>query len=129
MVKKSFVVLGFCLLVTAIAVSGCDPDKKNYTCEEVVEMLYDQDCGLWCDNDSDYIYLPTCGWWDLWEYETFSQGDAEDLCGMIDDAVDEGDCDGEYKDLMNCLVRERKNDCAADCEDEANDLWDCLPAG
>jgi hypothetical protein len=127
MVKKNFVALGFCLMISAIFVSGCEPDKKNYSCEEAVELLYDQDCGLWCDNDSDWIYLNTCAWYDMSEYETFTKDDAEYVCGLIDDGVNEGDCDREYKDLMNCLVEERKNYCAEDCDDEAEALWDCLP--
>jgi hypothetical protein len=126
MVKKSLVVLGFCLMVIAIAVSGCEPDKKNYSCDEAVELMYEQDCGLWCDSDDEWYYIDSCSWYDD-EYETFSESEAEYVCGLIDEAVDEWGCDREYKNLMNCIVQERENYCAEDCDDQADELWECLP--
>ncbi len=124
--KKSLVVLIFLVVVSVIAVSGCKDDEKNYSCDEAIDMLYDEDCGLVCNTSGSSIYLNTCQWYNRYQYNTFSENDAEDVCDLIDDEADDEDCSGTFQDLMNCIVRNRNDDCAEDCDDAFDDLMDCM---
>ena len=119
-------VVGVCAVLSA---SGCKSDAKDYDCAQTMDKLYAVDCGLYCNYDTDYIYIDTCAWYDTGDYSTFSQSDAEDVCGMMDDAAVDADCESEFQSLLNCVVKDRHNNCAENCENPYNDYIDCINNG
>ncbi|MCK9458947.1 MAG: hypothetical protein M0R80_04850 [Proteobacteria bacterium] len=57
---QSLLVAGLVAVCLAFAAAGCDKEAKDYSCEDVAEKMYDEDCEMWCQNDGYNIYVDTC---------------------------------------------------------------------
>jgi len=110
----------------AFAAAGCDKEGKDYSCEEAIEAAYDDDCEMWCNYDTDYIYVDTCGWYDDDDPGNFDDNLAEDICGDTQDMAEDEDCGAEFQDLLNCIAKKGGDTCDGDCDDAAEDFGDCM---
>jgi len=119
---QSVLFAGLLAACFAFAAIGCDKEAgKDYTCDELIDAMYEDGCELWCSFDDTYIYLNTCEW----VGDGFEKSEAKDVCDLHDDAAEEVECDGEWQSLMNCAARNSDN-CADDCEDQAGEFYDCM---
>ena len=126
MPKKSLVGLGMFLLFCNAGGLGCDDDEKDYTCDGAVERMYDVGCELWCVCDLNGDCNPyTCGWYDDGAVDNFTQSEAKSVCAQMEVWAEDEGCTAKLQHLLNCLVHERRDNCAENCEDEAGDFWDC----
>jgi hypothetical protein len=105
---QSLLLAGIIAACFAFAAVGCkDDEAKNYDCDEGVEILYDENCEMWCENDGSTIYLDTCSWWDDGADENFDDGLAEDICNEIRKILDDNnikDEEGELADEAQDLI-------------------------
>ncbi len=125
MTRMYLVVVVTCFAIV-LAAMGCKEEEKDYSCDEAMDKMYDEDCEMWCSNDGYTIWMDTCAWYDDDDPYNFPESLAKDICDEIEDQADDEDCMGEFQDVLNCLVKEAKDDCAGDCDGEWDDLTDCL---
>jgi hypothetical protein len=110
-----------------LAAAGCKDEEKDYTCDEAMDKMYDEDCEMWCVNDGYTIYLDQCLFYDDGDDINFDQSLAEDICDELEDQSEDEECEGEFQDLLNCIVKHVDDDCGNDdCEDAWEDLTDCI---
>jgi hypothetical protein len=74
------------------------------SCEESMDHLYEENCALFIDE------------------QQISKSDAIDGCEDDLDSAEDRDCDAEYYDVLDCLVRIDECD---ECSDEFEDYNDC----
>jgi hypothetical protein len=106
--------------------SDSDSDgDSDYDCAGMVSAQYEAGCEMWCENDADYVYVDTCGWYDDGAEENFSQDDAEWVCGEYETLAADMDCEAELQDLLNCAGDDAEN-CAENCLEEWTTYSECV---
>jgi hypothetical protein len=125
MSRIRFGVLVACL-AAVLAAAGCKEEEKDYTCKEAMDLMYDEDCEMWCSSYGSTIYVDTCSWYDDNDPANFTESMANDICDYIEDVAEDEGCEKEFQKLLNCLAKNADDDCAEDCEDPWDDLGDCV---